>query len=453
MRQVDFSEGKIFSNIVSTAVPMLFAQVVNLLYSIVDRIYIGRIEGIGLAALGGVGLCFPIISIIGAFTFLFAGGGAPLFAMARGRRDEEEARHIICVTFTLEIITSALLIAFGQLFGAGILRLFGASDSSITYALPYLRIYLLGTAFTMTATGMNPFVNALGFPAVGMLSVVTGAAANIALDPLFIFVFHWGVEGAAAASVISQAVSAAITLHFLRSGKAGLKVKFVSLKVLSARLHMIKDIITLGSASFIMMLTNSLVQISCNRVLSDIGGDIYVSVMTILSSVRQILEVPLAALSDGSAPVMSYNFGAGKKKNVISAIRIMSAAAIIYTGLMWLAIELFPDFFIGIFSSDAALAGIAHRAMHIYFYAFVFMALQYSGQTTFKALNRKGHAIFFSIFRKAVIVAPLTYLLPYVFNAGTDGVFVAEPISNVIGGLACFITMRMTVMRKLEDPK
>lgn len=453
MQQVDFSKGRILNNIVSTAVPMLLAQLINLLYSIVDRVYIGRIEGIGVAALGGVGLCFPIISIIGAFTYLYAGGGAPLFAMERGKKDIDKAGHVMSVTFTLEILTSIIIIAVGLLFGRNILRVFGASDTAMVYALPYLRIYLLGTVFAMVSTGMNPFINAQGYPKVSMAAVVTGALCNIALDPLFIFVFHFGVRGAAAATVLSQAISASITFSFLRSGKAEETLSFISPKILAKQLRPIGDIIGLGSASFIMMVTNSLVQIVCNRVLADIGGDIYVSVMTIISSVRQILEVPLAAITDGAAPVISYNYGAGRKVNVKKAIKIMSAMAATYTLLTWLTVVFFPSFFIGIFSSDRELFAVARPALHIYFFAFVFMALQYCGQTTFKALNRKGHAIFFSLFRKALIVIPLTYLLSYGYGLGTDGVFIAEPVSNVIGGTACFVTMYLTVYRRLNISK
>jgi putative MATE family efflux protein len=450
MQQVDFSKGKILNNIISTAVPMLLAQLINLLYSIVDRVYIGRIEGIGVAALGGVGLCFPIISVIGAFTYLYAGGGAPLFAMERGKKNADEAGLVMSVTFTLEILTSIIIIVAGLLFGQNILRVFGASEAAMAYALPYLRIYLLGTVFAMVSTGMNPFINAQGYPRISMAAVVTGALCNIALDPVFIFLFHWGVKGAATATVISQAVSAYITFSFLRSGRAEERLFFVVPSVLTRHLKLIGNIIGLGSASFIMMVTNSLVQISCNRVLADLGGDIYVSVMTIISSVRQILEVPLAAITDGAAPVISYNYGAGRPTNVKKAVRLMSVMAISYTLLTWLTVVLFPSFFIGIFSSDRELFSVAGPALHIYFFAFVFMALQYCGQTTFKALNRKGHAIFFSIFRKAMIVVPLTYLLSYGFRLGTDGVFIAEPVSNVIGGTACFVTMCCTVYRRLS---
>ena len=453
MRQVDFSKGRILNDIISTAVPMLFAQLVNLLYSIIDRVYIGRIEGIGVAALGGVGLCFPIISIIGAFTYLYAGGGAPLFAMERGKKNTDEAGQVMSVTFTLEVLTSILIIAVGLIFGRNILRVFGASDTALLYALPYLRIYLLGTVFAMVSTGMNPFINAQGYPRISMTAVVTGALCNIALDPVFIFIFHWGVRGAAAATVLSQAISASITFSFLKSGKSEERLSFIAPALLVKRLKLVGDIIGLGSASFIMMVTNSLVQISCNRVLADLGGDIYVSVMTIISSVRQILEVPLAAITDGAAPVISYNYGAGRRGNVKKAIRVMSAMAITYTLLTWLTVVFLPSFFIGIFSSDRELFAVARPALHIYFFAFVFMALQYCGQTTFKALNRKGHAIFFSIFRKAVIVVPLTYLLSYGFRLGTNGVFIAEPVSNVIGGTACFVTMCLTVYRRLLTEK
>ena len=337
----------------------------------------------------------------------------------------------------------------GMLLIRPILILFGASEEALAYACPYMMLYLIGTLPSMIAVGMNPFINAQGYSLTGMLSVAIGAAANLVLDPLFIFVLGFGVRGAAIATVISQFLSAAFVLRFL-SGKAELKVRFLRRTELAGSVSYAKEIVSLGTAGFIMQLTNSLVTICCNNVLSVTGGDLYISVMTIVSSIRQIIDTPIHAITEGSSPVISYNYGARRPKRVFQSWLTMSVMAILYTLLAWGVILFAPRFLIGIFSSDQALITDAIPALKLYFGAFVFQALQYVGQTMFKSLGKKKFAIFFSLLRKVIIVVPLTYILPYLFHMGSDGVFLAEPVSNVLGGSACFIVMLCTVMPELK---
>lgn len=446
-RQIDFSSGKILENIIMSATPMLVAQLLNLMYNIVDRIYIGKIEDIGVVALGGVGLCFPVISLITAFTNLFGAGGAPLCSIERGKRNLEKAGRIMNISFYMLVITAVILTMIGLVLSEPLLYLFGASDITIQYALPYMRIYFLGTVFSMIALGMNPFINAQGFASTGMMTIFIGAVTNIILDPVFIFGLNLGVKGAAIATVVSQIISAVFVLLFLTGKKPELKLQ--RLKDVEFRFDEVGDVLSLGSSSFVMQCTNSLVQIACNSMLSQFGSDLYVSCMTVINSVRQILEVPVLAIGDGSSPILSYNYGAKNYKGVKKAIRIITCAGVLYTLVAWLFVFLFPSFFIHIFNDDSKLLQIAIPAIHMYFFAFVFQAFQYFGQTVFKSLNKKKQAIFFSLLRKVVIVVPLTFFLPYL-GFGTMGVFMAEPISNFIGGSICFITMLVTVYFRLD---
>jgi len=446
-KQIDFENSRIGHTVIQTAVPMLVAQVLSLLYNIVDRIYIGRMPGEGTAALGGVGLCFPFIMIITACTNLYGAGGAPLCAMALGRGDRKQAEKILNTSFFLLVCTSLVLTAAGIVFCRPLLYLLGASDTTIVYALPYLRIYLLGCFASMTASGLNPFINAQGFAGTGMLTIFIGAAANIVLDPLFIFVLGWGVRGAAAATVISQCLSAVFVLRFLHSGKSELSLHRVYFLHIEKRTA--SDITGLGFAGFIMQITNSLVAVVCNSMLSSTGGDICVSAYTIVSSVRQMMDVPVGAINEGSSPILSFNYGAKKYDRIRKTVLITTAWGIGYTCIMWLLVIVFPAAFIRIFSSDRTLLSAAVPALRLYFFAFVFQALQYSGQTVFKSLNMKKKAIFFSLFRKVIMVVPLTLLLPRISGLGADGVFIAEPVSNFIGGTFCFVTMMVTVYRKL----
>ena len=346
-------------------------------------------------------------------------------------------------------ICAILIMAVGLLFANPVLTLFGASREALVYAIPYLMIYLIGTLPSMIATGMNPFINAQGYSTIGMLSVAIGAVANIILDPVFIFAMNLGIRGAAIATILSQFLSAAFVLYFLRY-KSEFKVQFLPVKEWKGSRKLAKDITSLGTAGFIMQLTNSLVSICANNVLSITGGDIYISVMTIISSVRQLVETPIYAMNEGTSPILSYNYGARRPKRVKKAGLEMGFMILLYTAVVWSVILFAPEFLIRIFSSDAELIQDAIPALKIYFAAFIFMDLQYIGQTVFKSLNKKKQAIFFSLLRKVFIVVPLTYLLPYAMNMGTEGVFLAEPVSNVIGGSACFLTMLFTVFPELK---
>lgn len=450
-KQVDFSKGSVTKNIVQVAAPMLVAQVLNLMYNIVDRIYIGRIPGEGLLALGGVGLCFPFISLITAFTNLYGAGGAPLCSIERGRGNRGEAEKIMNTSFYLLVITGVILTVLGSVFCGPVLTLFGASDTSLPYAMSYMRIYLMGTVFSMVALGMNPFINSQGFANVGMTTIFLGAVTNIVLDPVFIFVFRLGVQGAAWATICSQILSAVFVMRFLMGGRAELRLRLKEKPSLQRK--RVLDIVGLGSASFVMQCTNSLVQIACNRMLGAFGGDVYISTMTIINSVRQILDTPVLAIADGASPILSYNYGAKRYDNVKKAICFVTLSALAYTAVVWVLILLLPEMFIGIFNSDDSLLAVAVPALHIYFFAFIFQALQYSGQTVFKSLNKKKQAIFFSLLRKVVIVVPLTFWLPYVGNLGANGVFVAEPISNFLGGSACFFSMILMILPELGGKK
>ena len=448
MKRIDFENGTVTGNIIGAALPMLVAQILNLLYNIVDRIYIARIPEVGTAALGAVGLCFPLIVIISAFANLFGSGGAPLFSIFRGKKEERQAIHIMNTSFSMLCFSAVILMVIGLTFAHPLLTLFGASKAALTYAVPYMMIYLIGTLPSMIAVGMNPFINAQGYSVIGMSSVAIGAVANLLLDPLFIFALGFGVCGAAMATVISQCLSAVFVLIFLTK-KAELKVRFLRRNELSQSLNYAKNIISLGTAGFIMQLTNSLVTICCNNVLSVTGGDIYISVM-IVSSVRQLVETPIYAINEGTSPILSYNYGAGRPSRVRKAGIVMGIMIFGYTAVMWSLIILAPGALIQVFSSDATLIQDSIPALKQYFAAFIFMDLQYIGQTVFKSLNKKKQAIFFSLLRKVFIVVPLTYLMPYAMHMGTDGVFLAEPMSNIIGGSLCFITMLCTVLPELK---
>jgi len=442
----DFSQGKVWRRIVYQAVPLTLAQLVQLLYNIVDRIYIGHLPDAGSAALTGIGLTFPIVTLITAFTNLFAMGGTPLFSISRGAKDEEQARRIMGSVFSLLCMTSLVLMGFCLLFRRPIMFLFGASETSYVYADAYLSIYLLGTPFVMLATGMNGFINAQGFPRVGMLTTLIGAVLNLVLDPLFIFALDMGVAGAALATVLSQAVSCLWVLRFLSGRKALLRLEKHYVRIVPA---IANRIISLGLAGFFMQGTNCLVQVVCNATLQTFGGDLYVGVMTVLNSVRSVLELPVYGLTSGAQPVMGFNYGAKLYKRVKQAIRFTAFCGTAYNIAAWICVLLFPGFIMRVFTTDPALIAAGPKALHVYFFGFFFMSFQFAGQTVFQALGFARYAIFFSLLRKAVIVVPLSLLLPRL-GLGVMGVFLAEPISNALGGLACFITMMRTVYLRLS---
>lgn len=443
----DFSKGSIAGNILSLAVPMTLAQLINVLYSIVDRIYIGHIPHTSTEALTGIGLALPVITIISVFANLFGMGGAPLCSIARGGHNEKRAERIMGNSFSMLLLCGAVLMVFCLIFKRPLLYLFGASDATFPYANDYLTIYLLGTLFVMTSLGMNNFINSQGFGKTGMLTVLLGAVLNIILDPVLIFVFHMGIRGAAIATVISQGVSALWVLRFLTGKKAILKLNRDGMRL---DWKLIKEIMMLGASGFIMYITNGTVQIVCNFMLARHGGDLYVGIMTVINSVREIITIPVTGLTSGAQPVIGYNYGAGCYRRVKSAIKFMAGSCMVFTVVMWAVLFFEPRFFLQLFTSEPALIEKGIPAMRLYFCGIFMMSLQFSGQSTYQALNMPKPAIFFSLFRKVIIVVPLTILLPVIGNLGTDGVFLAEPISNAIGGTASFVTMLITVWPKLK---
>ena len=451
MKRIDFSTGNIHIQVLQTAMPVLVAQVLNLLYNIVDRIYISRIPGVGTTALGAVGICFPLIILISAFTFLFGNGGAPLFAIERGKGQDEQARELMNLSFSLLLFSGIIILILGEACAPQLLRLFGASDAAMPYSLPYLRIYLLGTVFGMIATGMNPFITAQGFPAIGMLTVTVGAISNIVLDTIFIFELHMGVQGAAIATVIAQGLAALAVVSFLRGKRSLMKLKAMGIRTVLGKKKEVLDIAGLGAAGFVMQVTNGSVQLVYNTVLVHTGGDLYVSIMAILTSVRQVFETPMFSIAEGASPIISFNYGARNKERIKKAAKTMVLLMFFYSLAIWLLLMIHPAMFISLFSPDAEILQPAIPAMRRYLGAFIFMVFMSGGQTIFKALNFKKHAIFFSLFRKAMIIIPLTYVLSYALGLGSNGVFLSEAISNVIGGTACFTTMCVVVGRKLKE--
>ncbi|MBQ9328336.1 MAG: MATE family efflux transporter [Solobacterium sp.] len=446
--QTDFSKGSVGRVILNQSLPLMAAQLIHLLYNIVDRIFIGHMPGdVGTIALTGVGLAFPLTTIIAAFTNLFSSGGAPLFAIARGEKNETKAELILNQVMMLLTVSSIIMTIFCYAFRRPILYLFGASDVSYPYANTYLKIYLVGTVFTMISTGMNSFINAQGYPRHGMITVASGAFINLVLDPIFIYIFHMGVAGAALATVISQAVSFLWVMWFFYSD--------ITLYHFKAELwkpdgKLIREISTLGLTGFIMQGTNSLVQIVCNVTLRTWGGDLYVGVMTVINSVREVLSMPCQSITQGSQPVISYNYGARNYTRIRASIKFSTLLAGVYTLLAWTVVVLFPRQLMSIFTPDESLITTGARALSIYFFGFVFMTLQFAGQSTFTALRCVKRAVFFSLFRKVLIVVPLTILLPQM-GFGVTGVYMAEPISNLVGGAVSFITMVLTVYRKLPQ--
>ncbi len=434
----DFSKGSVVKNILDLAVPMTFAQLINVLYNIVDRIYIGKIPEHSTLSLTGIGLSLPIITMVIAFANLFGMGGAPLCSIERGRGNVGEAEAIMGNSFALLLGSGVFITAFGLAFRRPMLYLFGASDATYPFADAYITIYLLGSVFVMVGLGMNSFINSQGFGRIGMMTVFLGAAANMILDPIFIFALHMGVRGAAFATILSQLLSAVWILRFLTGEKAILKLKRSCMRISAKR---VRAITALGLSGFTMAITNCTVQIMCNATLHRFGGDLYVGVMTVINSLREVATLPVTGITHSAQPVLGYNYGAGEYGRVKKAIVFTSLFAILYTTAVWSLIHGLPEFFIRIFNQDADLIRAGVPAVRMYFFGFFMMSLQFSGQSVFVGLGKSRHAIFFSIFRKVLIVVPLTVLLPGLFGLGPAGVFIAEPVSNFIGGAACFGTM------------
>ena len=446
VHQIDYSSGSVTSCILRTSIPMILAELVNLLYSMVDRIYIGHIPGEGSVALTGLGLCFPIISLISAFARLFGfNGGAPLCAMARGRGDMEEASKVMGNSFLLAALTGFVLMAIVEIFHEPILYAFGASDITYPYARDYLLIYALGSIPVLLTLSMNAFINSQGFASVGMITVLLGAVLNIILDPLLIFVFHMGVKGAAIATVISQLVSMIFVVSFLSGGQVELKLNVKDMVLERKRCL---QIVGLGTSGFTMGATNSVVQLVCNKCAFIWGGDIYVGVMTILNSVREVFSTPVNGIGAGSSPVMSFNYGARNGERTRKASDLTLLFCFIVSFVVWIVVLIAPHWVSMLFTQDEAMIEAAVPSLRIYFFGFIFMAFQTSGQQTFVALGKAKQAVFFSLFRKVIIVVPLTVILPYF--VGIYGVMLAEPISNIVGGTIAYSCMRHTVMPELK---
>ena len=446
IHQADFSKGKVSTLILRVSFPLIIAELVNLLYNMVDRIYIGHLTENGSVALTGLGLCFPVISLISAFAKLFGpNGGAPLCAMARGKGDYKEASLVMGNSFALSVFTGLALMAIVLIFNRPILYAFGASDITYPYARDYLMIYSLGTVPVLVTLSMNAFINSQGFAMIGMITVLIGAVINIILDPILIFVFSLGVKGAAIATICSQTISCIFAVSFLCGRTVQLRLNFRDMKLGAKRCG---QIIALGTSGFTMGATNSVVQLVCNKCAFIWGGDLYVGVMTILNSVREVYNTVMNGIGSGASPVMSFNYGAKNGERTIKASNFTLVCTFTYSIIVWLIIIIFPHAMAMLFTQDEAMIGASVSALRIYFFGFFFMAFQTAGQQTFVALGKAKQAIFFSLFRKVIIVVPLTIALPYLF--GINGVVMAEPISNVIGGLAAYLSMRHMVMPELR---
>ena len=377
-------------NIIYMAVPMTVAQLINILYNVVDRMYLGRLPG--HLAMTGLGLCLPIISILMGFANLCGMGGAPLCSICRGRGEQEEAEHIMGNSFTLLLLFGTALTVLCLAFRRPILYLFGASDVTFPYANDYLTIYILGTLFVMIGLGMNPFINAQGFSRMGMVTVAVGAVVNIVLDPIFIFGLDMGVRGAALATVLSQACSALWVLKFLTGKRAILKLRLSALKL---RIDRVKRILSLGASGFAMSMTNSLAQVLCNATLEAYSGDLYVGVMTVVNSVREVITMPVQGITNGCQPVLGYNYGAGLYQRVRQGIRFTTVLTVGYSVAIWAVVMLLPEPLIRIFNNEPDLIAAGIPAFHIYFATFFCMAFQFIGQSVFVGLGRSKSAIFF----------------------------------------------------------
>lgn len=446
----DFSKGKVSGLIVKLGLPIMLAELVHVLYNIVDRMYIGHIDEVGTTALTGLGVCFPLITLIGAFANLCSTGGATLSTIARGEGNDERAARIMETAFTFLLIIGGVLTALLFVTAPWTLTLLGGDETSLPYALAYFRIYVLGTIPVLISLGMNAFINAQGFPRTGMITVTLGAALNIVLDPLFIFVFGMGVKGAALATVLSQLASALWVLRFLTGKKPPVRLR--GLGIDAAQL---KNVMKLGITGFTFKVTNSVTQAIVNVMLKTWGGplsQLYIGAMSLINSMREIMSLPINGVSQGSQAVMSYNYGARLYKRVSESIRFFLLSGLAINTFMWVVALFFPGFLIRIFTDDEELVKLTVHCGRIYFGAFPFMALQVTGQHTFVSLNYPKHALFFSMLRKIVLVAPLTLLLPGL-GLGVEGVFWAEFISQLCGASCCFATMYFVIWRKMRHPE
>ena len=435
------------------AIPTVTAQLVNMLYNIVDRIFIGHIPKIGDLALTGVGVCMPIILIVSAFAALVSSGGAPRASIFLGKQDPQSAEKTLGNCFVVQILISLILTAVLCIWGRPLLLAFGASENTIEYAADYLAIYALGTVFVQLTLGMNAFITCQGFTTVSMLSVILGAVTNIGLDALFINVFGWGVQGAALATIISQAVSCTWIILFLCGKKTLLRLRLRNMKP-SARI--IFPTLALGVATFIMQASESVISICFNTSLRNYGGDIAVGAMTILTSVMQFAMLPMQGFAQGAQPILSYNFGARNPQRVKKTYRLLLLICLSYSVALWGVVMAWPEFFAGIFTAEYALREFAGKALRIYFSGMVIFGIQIACQMTFVSLGKAGSSVIVAVVRKFVLLLPLIYLVPLCMADKTKGVFTAEPIADIIAVLfttVLFIFQFRKAMRSIEGVK
>ena len=443
----DMGSGSIPKLLAQLAIPAVVAQIVNLLYNIVDRIYIGHIPEIGASALTGVGLFTPILMLINAFAMLAGAGGAPRAAIAMGEKNHERAEKIIGNCFSLLLIFAVILTGVFYILAPTLLQLFGASDVTLPYAVEYSRIYILGSIFVLIVMGMNPFITTQGFSKISMLTTVIGAVINFILDPIFIFVFGMGVKGAALATVLSQAVGAVWILRFLTGQKTILKLKKCNLK-------MEKDIIlpclALGISSFIMLSTESLLSISFTSSLSRYGGDLAVGAMTIITSVSQLVLMPMQGICQGGQPIISYNYGAGNKDRVKKAFFTQFKVCVAFSIVCWAAMMLIPQVFAGLFTTDQALSEYTVWAIRIYMAGIFSLGFQISWQQSFMALGQAKISLLLACLRKIVLLIPLIFILPLFIENKVFAVFLAEPVSDILAATVTTIAFLSRFNKILE---
>ncbi len=421
--------------ILGMGIPTLIAQVINLLYNIVDRIYIGHIPEVGATALTGVGLALPMIVIISAFSAFVGAGGAPLSAIALGGGDKEEAERILGNGFSLLALFSVALMILFFIVKRPVLYLIGASDATFPYADEYMTIYILGTFFVQVTLGMNPYITAQGCSRVAMISILIGAGLNIALDPLFIFALGMGIRGAALATVISQLVSAVWVLRFLTRGKCSMGIRRDKLR-LSGRI--VKKVMSLGIAPFIMQATESFISIVMNSGLQRYGGDLYVGALTIMQSIMQFISIPVSGFTQGVQPIMSYNYGAGNRERVKKTYIMMLGIVMTYSVLLTGSIMLFPEVFAKMFTNNTELITLVSRCLPVFLCGLLIFGVQMAGQTTFLALGQAKVSLFIALLRKVILLIPLALILPRITGKAVS-IYYAEPISDILSALTCGI--------------
>lgn len=411
------------------SIPTVVAQLINMLYNIVDRIYIGHMPGDGSLALTGVGVCMPLIMLVAAFAALVSSGGAPRASIYMGMQDHESAEKTLGNCFSLQIMVSLLLTAVLLLWNEELLLAFGASENTIGYASDYMSIYAIGTLFVQVTLGMNTFITAQGFTMVSMIAVLIGAVCNIALDPLFIFGFNMGVKGAALATILSQAISCVWVISFLCSRKTRLRIRKKNLRLQG---NIILPCIALGSAAFIMQASESIISICFNSSLLGYGGDIAVGAMTIMVSVMQFAMLPLQGIAQGAQPITSYNYGAKNAARVKETFRLLLVTCMTYSVTLWAAVMLFPKVFVGIFTPDQALIDFAAPMLRIYLGGVGLFGIQIACQMTFTSLGKAFNSIIVAVVRKFVLLLPLIYIMPHIIADQTKGVYMAEPVADII---------------------